>query len=229
MPDPPRQAPPGAGYAANRPYFVANSLDDLHGPTTGVVTLPVWLDWSPRPEYDLDNPRRLARYYEVVLREGTPEAFADYLDGATLKRVWVELYLSVRVRALWEGRFPELVKARQFKAAGFEVEIPVRSDTFARLLINGPGLGSSSQYGRVVGGLARTSSSPVGHRPSPPHRRRDDGKDERALPALRSGDPPVAAIARHEDEDFATYGLSAEETSVLRERFASWGEELLAD
>lgn len=118
MTDERRQAPPGAGYAANRPYFVAQSLDDLHGPTTGVVHLPVWLDWSPRPEYDLDNPRRLARFYEVVLREGTLEAFAEYLDGLTLKRVWPELYLPVRVVALWEGRFPELAKARQFRAAG---------------------------------------------------------------------------------------------------------------
>jgi hypothetical protein len=113
-----RQAPPGAGYAANRPYFVADSLDDLHGPTTGVVRLPVWLDWSPRPEYDLDNPRRLERFYEVVLREGTSEAFAQYLDGPTLKRLWAELYVPPRVRALWERRFPELAKAKHYKAAG---------------------------------------------------------------------------------------------------------------
>lgn len=118
MADGPRQAPPGAGYAANRPYFVAESLDDLHGPTSGIVTLPAWLDWSPRPEYDLDDPRRLARFYEVVLREGTPEAFGDYLDGSTLKRLWARLYLPARVVALWESRFPELAKARQLKAAG---------------------------------------------------------------------------------------------------------------
>jgi hypothetical protein len=110
-------APPGSRYADQRPYAVAGSLADLHGPTGGIVVLDRRLDWSGRSRYDLANPRRLACLYETVLREATsPKELACWLDGPTLVRLWPELVLPPQVRRPWEARFPELAAARRSAA-----------------------------------------------------------------------------------------------------------------
>jgi hypothetical protein len=46
---------PGAvpTHQNTRPTFLPDSLDDLAGPTVGVVVLPVYLDWSHDSTYDL--------------------------------------------------------------------------------------------------------------------------------------------------------------------------------
>jgi hypothetical protein len=110
-------APPGSCYADQRPYVVAERLDDLHGPIAGVVELDRSLDWSGRARYDLDNPRRLASMYETVLREATgPGDLARWLDGPTLVGLWPRLVLPRQVREVWEARFPELVTTDRFAA-----------------------------------------------------------------------------------------------------------------
>jgi hypothetical protein len=44
--------------------------------------------------------------YEVVIRESmNVEDLRSYLDGATLRMVWRQLWLPRKVRRLWEGRF----------------------------------------------------------------------------------------------------------------------------
>jgi hypothetical protein len=104
-----RPAPPGSRYADQRPYVVAERLDELHGPTAGVVELDHSLDWSGRARYNLDSPRRLASMYETVLREAnSAEDLIRWLDGATLVRLWSQLVLPRQVREPWEARFPEL-------------------------------------------------------------------------------------------------------------------------
>jgi hypothetical protein len=110
-------APPGSRYADQRPYAVAESLDDLRGPTNGTVVLDRRLDWSGRARYDLANPRRLASMYETVLREATsPEDLARWLDRPTLVRLWPELVVPPQVRQPWEERFPILAASRRFAA-----------------------------------------------------------------------------------------------------------------
>jgi hypothetical protein len=102
-------APVGSQYADQRPYAVADRLDDLHGPTSGVVVLDHRLDWSGRARYDLGNSRRLASMYETVLREATTsDDLARWLDGPTLIRLWPSLVLPGQVRRRWAARFPEL-------------------------------------------------------------------------------------------------------------------------
>ncbi len=101
--------PPGSRYADVRPYAIADSLDDLRGPTVGVVVLDRWLDWSGSGRYDLANPGRLVRMYETVLREASKKAdLSRWLDGRTLVRLWRELVLPPQVRSRWEARFPDL-------------------------------------------------------------------------------------------------------------------------
>ncbi len=104
-----RIAPPGSGYADQRHYVVAARLADLRGPVTGMVTLNDGLDWSGDARYDLDDPGDLQLLYQTVLNQAaTVDSLCRWLDGETLRRVWADLWLPARVRALWQARFPEL-------------------------------------------------------------------------------------------------------------------------
>lgn len=100
-------------YAEARSYVVPDSLDELGGPTEGVVRLPRSLDWGPAYEYVLADAADLAVMYERVLREArSQEDLRSYIDGGTLWRLWGRLVLPAPVRAVWERRFPELVARR---------------------------------------------------------------------------------------------------------------------
>ena len=93
-----------------RRALVAADLGGLHGPVGGKVRLPLRLFWSlPDHQFDLDDADTLRWYYETVLREASrPDDLADYLDGATLARLWPDLYLPKGVRRAWEERHPSL-------------------------------------------------------------------------------------------------------------------------
>lgn len=99
-------------YADRRPYVVPDTLDELTGPTTGVVELPLHLDWSEQRRYNLDDPRQLSLMYEVVLREAqNVEDLRRFVNGAALQAAWSRMFLPQRVRALWQAHFPALSKA----------------------------------------------------------------------------------------------------------------------
>jgi hypothetical protein len=110
----PSSGPPaGSRYADVRPYAIADTLGELRGPTSGVVVLDRWLDWSGSARYDLATPGRLARMYETVLREASTAAdLSRWLDGRTLVQLWGDLVLPPQVRSRWEARFPELTSGR---------------------------------------------------------------------------------------------------------------------
>jgi hypothetical protein len=104
-------------YADARLYMVPGSLEELDGPTEGVVRLPRHLDWGPAYGYELADRADIAVMYERVLREArSREDLQTYLDGGTLRRLWGQLVLPTPVRALWERSFPELM-ARRVAAA----------------------------------------------------------------------------------------------------------------
>jgi hypothetical protein len=95
--------------------LVASTLDELTGPTEGLVELPHRLVWqAPRlRRFDLAEPFDLQRMYEIVLCEAI--RFAElraWLDGSTLRRVWPDLYLPRGVRQAWEDRHPLLARQR---------------------------------------------------------------------------------------------------------------------
>jgi hypothetical protein len=99
-------------YEDGRPYTVPESLEELIGPTTGVVELPLRLDWSEQGRYDLSDPRQRNLMYEVVIRESMRvEDLRAFIHGPTLARVWRRLWLPRKVRSLWESRFPNLPRA----------------------------------------------------------------------------------------------------------------------
>lgn len=99
-------------YEDGRPYTVPDSLEELTGPISGVVELPLRLDWSEQGRYDLSDPRQRNLMYEVVIRESMRvEDLRAFLHGATLARVWRRLWLPRKVRSLWESQFPSLPKS----------------------------------------------------------------------------------------------------------------------
>ena len=99
----------GRTYAENRPYLLPETLRELAGPLTGVVVLPLRLDWSERTEFRLDDPAERNVMYERVIREATRiDDLRSYINGAVLRQAWRNLFLPVRVRRIWEERFPDL-------------------------------------------------------------------------------------------------------------------------
>ncbi|MFG2040788.1 hypothetical protein [Dactylosporangium sp. NPDC048998] len=100
-------------FGDRKRYVVADHLAELHGPTTGIVSLPHHLDWSGSAEYVLDRPARLASMYRTVLTEAvTSDDLRNWLDKALLIQLWPSLWLPPQLRRSWEGRFPELADAR---------------------------------------------------------------------------------------------------------------------
>jgi hypothetical protein len=105
-------AQPRILYEDGRPYTVPESLEELTGPTSGVVELPLRLVWSGQDRFDLSDPLQRNLMYEIVIRESMrPEDLRAYLDGRTLQSVWRQLWLPRKVRGLWESRFSELAGA----------------------------------------------------------------------------------------------------------------------
>ena len=106
-------APAESRYSDQRPYVVVDRLDDLKGPTGGTVDLDPRMHWSGRTDFDLDKPRRLAVFYETVLREATtPSDLARWLDRATLIELWPRLVIPPKARIVWETRFPALLTSK---------------------------------------------------------------------------------------------------------------------
>ncbi len=95
-------------FRDTKPYEVPDSLDELHGPTGGVLELPHSVYWGPERTVSLDTPSGIRKAYQAVLREGTAEQQALILNRNVLQREWTELALPDRVRVMWESRFPEL-------------------------------------------------------------------------------------------------------------------------
>jgi hypothetical protein len=107
-------APAGSRYVDQRHYVVPASLAELSGPVSGVVVLDRHLDWSGDATYDLDDPGDLQVMYQTVLNQAATVAdLRKWLDGDTLRRLWPDLWLPARLRALWQARFPELAAPPQ--------------------------------------------------------------------------------------------------------------------
>ena len=96
-----------------KPYYVPQSLSDLHGPLTGKIKLRHSVMWAPGDGIiDIGTEGGLHRAYQALLAEGLVE---DQVEGLNARRPieeWPNLRLDRRVRQLWEDRFPELRRRR---------------------------------------------------------------------------------------------------------------------
>ncbi len=98
--------------------MVPASLDDLRGPASGVVELPVRLYWSGSRQFDLADPHQAADLCEAVLdTAATAGDIADWLNADLLIRAWPVLGMGRAKRDAWESRFPVLRRQRLAAAA----------------------------------------------------------------------------------------------------------------
>ncbi|WP_448058420.1 hypothetical protein [Cellulomonas hominis] len=100
--------PRGYRFADHVPYATPSSLDDLQGPTSGVVRVRAYIDTSQDPTYDLDAESDVLALYSRVVRAGSAQEQCLLLDRSTLERLWPDLMLPRRCRDAWTHRFPEL-------------------------------------------------------------------------------------------------------------------------
>ena len=95
-------------------FMVADSLDGLHGPATGEVTLPTRLLWNPADPFDLSDEKRLPSMMRIVLREArTQDDLSQYLSRENVIRFWGSLGLPSYIQRAWEEKFPELTNGPQ--------------------------------------------------------------------------------------------------------------------
>jgi hypothetical protein len=86
------------------------SLDQLRGPTQGVVDLPLHIAWSGMTSYDMGKPRQRMGLYRTVLHEGLRDDLPHYLNQDLLLQMWPVLRTLVgrTVRTVWEDAFSQL-------------------------------------------------------------------------------------------------------------------------
>jgi hypothetical protein len=104
------RAEPAAVTRPGRRAVIAPALDELRGPTSGIVELPHRMVWQGGDRtFDLADPDLLCWMYEIVPLEAvTLDELRTWIDGPMLVRVWNELYLPKGVRRAWELRHPRL-------------------------------------------------------------------------------------------------------------------------
>jgi hypothetical protein len=100
-------------YRDRIPYEAPESLDQLRGPSEGVITLPAGLNEGENSRADLSTPAGRYKLVKVVVQEGTVAQQIELLNADVLRAVWPELTLPPRCRQLWETRFPQLSERRQ--------------------------------------------------------------------------------------------------------------------
>jgi len=116
------------------PYEVPSSLAALHGPSSGLIELPITVHWGPRRRYDLDDGQQATFAYQQIVREGTPAIQEALLNQRLLRHVWHKLVLPERCRATWRAVFPELAAlSDRYVPASYAAQYGVGEATFAKV------------------------------------------------------------------------------------------------
>ena len=88
-------------YRDTKPFCVPSSLDELTGPSTGIVHLAVRF-------FNLDDDGERTTVYQCVIGEGSVEDQCRYLNRDILTDMWPTLRLDLAITAAWENRFTAL-------------------------------------------------------------------------------------------------------------------------
>jgi hypothetical protein len=100
---------PGDSHASRIPYVVPESLDLLTGPRSGIVELPIPIDWSPKHSYDLGDPDdRVSMYTTVISEASTVAELSRFLNKDLLIELWPQLRLPRYCVRRWHTAFPQL-------------------------------------------------------------------------------------------------------------------------
>ncbi|WP_024821108.1 hypothetical protein [Arthrobacter sp. 31Y] len=97
-------------------YLVPDSFEDLKGPASGVVELPIHLDWGPVRRYDVGDDASCRTLYQLTLQNsGSTEEMAWFLNAGRLLALWPSMRLPGRCRQLWNDAFTQLPAHRESK------------------------------------------------------------------------------------------------------------------
>ena len=81
------------------------SLNELAGPLSGEVGLPLHVFWSGADpgsaRWDLADPAARRSLYEIVLQLGGLDELRSLVNGAELVRLWPTLFLPPWIRDGW--------------------------------------------------------------------------------------------------------------------------------
>lgn len=85
-------------------------LEELSGPATGAVELPLYLAWSGLRRFEVSDEKLLLGLYRIVLMNGLRDDLIGYLNAELLVKHWPRLRIALGkpVRLCWEQHFPEL-------------------------------------------------------------------------------------------------------------------------
>ena len=95
--------PPRWGEYARR---MPSSLEDLKGPATGRVELPLHVAWSGRRVYDVGQDYQRLVLYALLLAEAQREDLERFVHRESLVSMWPRLrrLLGPHARREWERR-----------------------------------------------------------------------------------------------------------------------------
>ena len=101
---PAEQPPRSKGWSP--PVELPAGLDELRGPTGGIVYLPIRVaPNAPFPElveWDIDDVDRRVCLYEIVLRDSELADQRTLLNGSELVALWDRLWLPMHIREAWQ-------------------------------------------------------------------------------------------------------------------------------
>lgn len=89
---------------------IPESLAQLHGPDSGVVSLPTRLAWSGPSDYDVSDPGQRLTMYRTLMDCGQRADIIQYVNAELLQREWprIRRLTSRRLIAVWERCLPDL-------------------------------------------------------------------------------------------------------------------------
>ncbi|MBT2552493.1 hypothetical protein [Arthrobacter sp. ISL-5] len=97
-------------------YLVPDALEDLQGPASGMVELPIHLDWGPDSRYLVQEDGSCSTLYQLTLQNsGSIDEICSIVNAVRLAALWPSLRLPVRCRRAWEKAFPQLPTQRESK------------------------------------------------------------------------------------------------------------------
>jgi hypothetical protein len=74
---------------------IPERLDELRGPSLGVVVLPVHLTWHGLREFDISDPAGRLLLYTIVLSKGKRKDVARFLHPDLLREDWPRLRTQI--------------------------------------------------------------------------------------------------------------------------------------
>jgi hypothetical protein len=88
-------------------HRLPSSLEDLRGPASGEVELPLHVAWSGRRVYDVSQESQRLVLYALLLAESQREDLERFVHRESLVSMWPRLrrLLGPHARREWERRF----------------------------------------------------------------------------------------------------------------------------